>query len=370
METDNTAKQLTSQHIGPHRLRNQRITGQKCQTPAQVVTWMGALQAQDYHQALWAIGLRLQSPSVATVEQAIEAGHILRTWPMRGTIHFVPPADAKWMLKLSAARMLAADGRRLSQLDLTHATMVQCETLLSNALGGGQRLTREAIMNLLEDAGISTAGQRGYHILWYLAQSGSICLGPMSGKQQTFVLLDEWVPHPRNLPREEALAELAARFFTSHGPATLADFARWSGLTIADARLGLQMNGSTFIATTINGTAYWLSAEDQMPNTSESGGVSFLPGFDEYILGYKDRSDVIAAEHAHKIVPGNNGIFFPTIVIDGQIVATWKRKLKRKSIDITIDPFTPLGDWTEPVRAAANAYSDFLGLPIDSITIS
>ncbi len=360
---------LNPGHISHYRLQNQRIAGTRCATPAEVVRWMGALQAQDYHQALWAIGVRLPSATVADVEQAIADGQIIRTWPMRGTIHFVPPDDVHWVLALCATRLLAADERRQRQLDLSMDTMARCQTLCSDALSGGKRLTRAEMLAVLEQAGISTAGQRGYHILWYLAQSGVLCLGPMQGKQQTFVLLDEWVPHKRDLARDEALAELTRRFFTSHGPATLADFARWTGLTMADARTGLQMCRDGLIATESDGTMYWMPDTDTSLLSDDATGVYMLPGFDEYVLGYKDRRAVLAAEHAQKIVPGNNGIFFPTLVRDGQIVGTWKRSLKRKAVDIIISPFTASGDIDEQVIAATTRYSAFLGVPIGSLSI-
>jgi len=355
---------MKTEQIGLHRLLNQHITGAKFQNPADVVQWMGAMQAQDYHQALWAIGLRMHAATVAQVEQAIAAGQILRTWPMRGTLHCVPPDDAKWMLKLCASRVLAADARRMGQLDLTPATMERCQAVFVAALSGGKRLTRAAMLTLLENAGISTTGQRGYHILWYLAQSGVICMGPMDGKQQTFVLLDDWAPHARNLSREESLAQLTRRFFTSHGPATLADFARWSGLTMTDAKAGVRMNSDALIAADIDGTEYWLSHEQAEQTLDAAAGVYLLPGFDEYVLGYKDRSAVLAAEHAQKIVPGNNGIFFSTVVIDGQIVGVWKRTRTRKGVDIAFEPFTAFGEREAQVVAAATCYSAFLDLPI------
>jgi hypothetical protein len=361
---------MNAEEIGLRRLLNQRIAGATFQTPADVVRWMGAMQAQDYHQALWAIGLRMQAATVAQVEQAIAAGHILRTWPMRGTIHFVPPDDAKWMLTLCAARMLAADARRMRQLDLTLEIIERCQAVFVDALSGGKRLTRAAMLTLLENAGISTAGQRGYHILWYLAQSGVICLGPMEDKQQTVALLDEWAPHAHDLPREEALAELTRRFFISHGPATLADFARWSGLTMTDAKAGVRMNSDALIAATIDGTEYWLSKDQAEQTLDAAAGVYLLPGFDEYVLGYKDRSAVLTAEHAQKIVPGNNGIFFPTVVIDGQIVGVWKRTRKRKGVDMSFEPFTAFGEREAQVVAAAQEYSDFLELPLASTATS
>src|SRR5918998_737778 len=170
---------MTDTHIARQRLINQRIEGEKFERPEEVVRWLGAMQAQDYPQALWAIGLRLQSATVADVERAISDGKIVRTWPMRGTLHFVPPEDAKWMLKLSASRMLARDGRRLKQLGLDEEIMERCKELFYDALKGNKMLSRPEMMELLERAGISTEKQRGYHILWYVSQAGMICLGPM-----------------------------------------------------------------------------------------------------------------------------------------------------------------------------------------------
>ncbi|MGF1471471.1 MAG: winged helix DNA-binding domain-containing protein, partial [Rubrobacteraceae bacterium] len=226
--------------VARRRLFNQGIEGEKFETPEEVVRWLGAVQAQDYLQALWAIGLRLRSGTVADVEQAIADGKIVRTWPMRGTIHFVPPEDVRWMLELSASRVLARDGRRLEQLGLSREVMERCKDLFRAGLEGGRLLRRPDMMRVLDDAGISTEGQRGYHILWYLAQSGVICMGPMRDKQQTFGLLDDWAPDSRELSREESLAELTRRYFAGHGPATVHDFARWAGLTIAETRSGIE----------------------------------------------------------------------------------------------------------------------------------
>ena len=351
--------------IAHQRLFNQHIAGEKFQQPEEVVRWMGALQAQDYQQALWAIGLRTQSAARATIEQAIEDRKILRTWPMRGTLHFVPAEDAKWMLKLGAARVIASDKRRLEQLELDQATIERARQLFENALQGGKRLTRQEMMQVLENAGIRTQGQRGYILLGYLAQAGVICLGPMEDKQQTFVLLDEWAPHSRQLSREESLAVFAERYFTSHGPATIQDFARWAGITLTDAKAGLEAAKAGLVSETADGQAYWMAQAAPGQQARNTSSVYLLPGFDEYLLGYKDRGAVLAAEHASKIVPGGNGIFLPMMVVGGQVVGTWKRALGKKALSVSFLPFTLLGD-TEARAAieAAKAYSDFLGLPL------
>lgn len=231
---------MSAPDIAQQRLRNQRITGRRFGQAAEVVDWMVGMQAQDYQQALWAIALRTQSAGLADVELALSSGRIVRTWPLRGILHFVPAEDVHWLLDLLAPRRLAADRTRLQQLGLDERVLERCGRLFADALGGGRRLSRSAMLHLLAEAQIDTSGQRGYHLLWRLAQAGLLCLGPVQGNEQTFVLLDEWVPAPRRLGHEAALAELAARYFASHGPATVDDFAAWAGLTLTAAREGLE----------------------------------------------------------------------------------------------------------------------------------
>jgi hypothetical protein len=355
---------VTDTDIACQRLVNQRIEGEKFEKPEEVVRWLGAMQAQDYPQALWAIGLRLQSATVADVEGAISDGKIVRTWPMRGTLHFVPPEDARWRLKLSASRILARDGRRLEQLGLDRGIMERCKELFYEALKGNRRLSRPEMMQLLEEAGISTENQRGYHILWYLSQDALICPGPMQGKQQTFVLLDEWVPDSRELSREESLAELARRYFASHGPATVHDLAWWAGLTVTEARSGLEAAMPGLVSEKIDGREYWMAADAPGHTARDGSSVHLLPAFDEYLLGYKDRSAVLAVDDALKVVPGKNGVFFPTIVVGGRVVGTWRRKFKKNSVDITLNPFAHLDDLDERAIEATISYSDFVGLPL------
>jgi hypothetical protein len=244
--------------------------------------------------------------------------------------------------------------------------MERSRELFCDALRGNRRLSRPEMMTVLEEAGITTGNQRGYHILWYVAQSGLICLGPMQDKQQTFVLLDEWVPDSRELSREESLAELAGRYFAGHGPATVHDFAWWAGLTVTEARSGLETAMAGLISEKIDGKEYWMTSDTPGHIAYDKSSVHLLPAFDEYLLGYKDRSAVLAVEDAPGVVPGRNGVFQPTIVVGGRVVGTWKRKLKRNSIDITLGPFTHLGDSEERVTEAARSFGAFVGLPLSS----
>jgi winged helix DNA-binding protein len=357
---------MTHTEIARQRLVNQRIEGERFEKPEEVVRWLGAIQAQDYQQALWAIGLRLRSATVADVERAIAEGKIVRTWPMRGTLHFVPPEDARWMLELSASRVLARDGRRLGQLGLDEGVMQRCKEIFYEALRGNGRLSRPEMMQLLEEAGVGTQSQRGYHILWYLSQAGLICPGPMQDKQQTFVLLEEWVPHSRELSREDSLAELAGRYFASHGPATVHDFAWWAGLTVTEARSGLEATMQGLISEKVDGKEYWMTGDAPGHAAHDGSSIHLLPAFDEYLLGYRDRTAVLAQEDASKIVPGRNGVFKPTIVVGGRVVGTWKRRLEKNAIDLALDPFMPPGDWEERALGAAGSYSSFVGLPLSS----
>ena len=350
---------MTSLNIPRLRLQNQQIAQTSFEKPGDLVAWLGAVQAQDYLGALWAVGLRIEHATEKDIEQAISERTIVRTWPMRGTLHFVAPADVRWMLKLLTPRFIARSRGQYHQAELDDTVFSRSCKILVKALQGGKRLPRNAVYKALETAHIPTTGQRGLHILGWLAQQGVICFGPREGKQQTFVLLDEWVPEDKTLERDEALAELARRYFTSHGPATLQDFGWWSGLTAADAKAGLEMAKSQFIQAVIDGQTYWLPSS--LPTLKDhSPTAHLLPAYDEYTVAYKDRSAVLdpaAAKHS------GNGIFSPIIVADGQIVGTWKRTFKKDTVFIETSLFTPLSKArSRALSAAAHRFGRFAGM--------
>ena len=350
--------------IPRHRLAHQHIHWGRHQTPADVVAALGAMQSQDYTSALWSIGLRLPGGTEKMVEQAVAERKIVRTWPMRGTLHFVAAADVRWLLELLTPRVLAGSVRRWEELELDVATFARCRKLFIKALSGGRQLTREALLKFLEQNGVKTGPHRGYHILWRLAQEGVICFAAREGKQLTFALLDEWVPTAKTLKHDEALVELARRYFTSHGPATLADFAWWSGLKVADARAGLEGAAPQLSKLTGDSGDYWMAKE--APVAQDVPSAHLLPGFDEYLLGYTDRSAVLEPRHAAKIVPGGNGVFLPTIVLNGRVVGTWKRTVTKKKIAVQISPFANLKKADKlAVAQAAEHYGRFAGLPVE-----
>jgi len=355
---------MDASDIARYRLHNQQIAQQAFGHPGQVVAWLGAVQAQDYAGSLWSVGLRVPNATAAGIEQAIASKAIVRTWPMRGTLHFVATADVRWMLKLLTPRIVAGSVRRRQQLELDDVVFAHGAALLTSALQGGKQLPRDAVYRLLEEAGISTAGQRGIHILWRLAQDGLICFGARAGNQPTFALLDEWAPATKTLHRDEALAELARRYFTGHGPATMRDFMWWSGLPAAAARAGIEMVRSQLMQEIVSGQTYWFSQHTpaSQPDTS---AVYLLPGFDEYLLGYRDRSAVLDAVHSQTIQPGSNGMFSPTIIIDGRVAGTWKRTFRKGAVAVMPIPFTSFNEAQErAIAAAVERYARFLGMPI------
>jgi hypothetical protein len=354
---------MTSSQISRDRLHHQHLTGSKFKTPAEVVRWFGAVQAQDYLGSLWAMGLRMQNASEKAIEQAVAARTIVRTWPMRQTLHFIAAADVRWMLKLLTPRMISRILALQLQLELDERVLGRRREVFVNALGGGKQLSRVALYEQLESNGIATGNMRGRHILCHLAQEGLICFGGREGKQQTFVLLDEWLSPTRLPERDEALAELAKRYFVSHGPATLQDFIWWSGLTVADANAGIEMSKAHLKRKLIGGKTYWMASSTGRVKT-EGPPAYLLPAFDEYTVAYKDRSAILTRLTAKSRRNIGMGVLGPVIVVDGQVVGTWKRTLEKSSITVRPTLFVALNKaQKQALRAAVSRYGAFLEQP-------
>jgi hypothetical protein len=343
----------TRREIGLLRLAAQGLVGPGAPAAADAVRRLGAVQAQDWPGALTSVALRTGSRLREDVEAALDAGEVVRSWPMRGTLHLVAAEDLRWFLDTVGIRALAGTARRWVGLELDEAQAERARELVLEALRARGRASRADLLAAIADGGVSVAGQRGYHLLWYLSQTGSLCLGPTDGTgEQLFVLLDDWVPAPRRLDREQALAELALRFFTGHGPATVADLVRWAGSTVRDVRAGLAAVRDRLEAVTVDGTEYLMDpgTPDRLAAAREEAeGALLLPGFDEFLLGYGDRSAVLPAEFADRIVPGGNGVFRPTVVSGGQVVATWRWTGRGAQRSVAVEPF---GDLPDAVAAA------------------
>ena len=357
---------MTNLDIAHQRLHNQLITRRTFEKPGDVVEWLGAVQAQDYAAAKWAVGLRLQGTTDDDIEQAFTRGAILRTHLMRPTWHFVSPSDIRWILALTAPRVNAVNAYYYRKLALDDAVFMHSNAVLAKALQGGKQLTRPELASVLQQAGIATDDlQRFTHIMMRAELDGIVCSGARRGKQFTYALLDERAPQARTLDRDEALAEFARRYFTSHGPATLQDFVWWSGLTVADARAGLEMVTSQLMHEVVDGQTYWFSMSTP-PAKDLSQAAYLLPNYDEYIVGYTDRSAVFDASHTNKLDPRGNVLFNHTIVMDGQVVGTWKRTIKKDAVMITPSLLTPLNDAeTRAFAAAANRYGAFLDMSVN-----
>jgi hypothetical protein len=343
--------------LARRRLLAQRVTGARFADPREAVSFLCAVQAQDYLGALWAVGLRTRGANETAVERAIADRSVVRTWPMRGTLHLVSAADVRWMLALLAPAAVAASAARERQLGLDDAAFARSRDLLARALHGGRRLTRDALYAALREGGVSPAGQRGIHVLSRLSQERFLCPAAREGKQQTFALFEEWVPAARALPRAEALAELAARYFTGHGPATVEDLAWWAGLPARSAREAVALARPRLARQLVDGRELWRSASAS-PRRSSSGGMHLLPPFDELLVGYRDRSAILDPAHAERV----NHLLSPTIVADDRVVGTWTRSLKGDSVVVKAAFFERSGRARqEALAAAAERYAAFVG---------
>jgi hypothetical protein len=341
------------------RLHNQHISRATHKTPADVVGWLGAVQAQDYLGAHWALGLRMKSATEKDIDRALVERSIIRTWPMRGTLHFVRADDAKWMLTLMATRVVKRAAYRAKQLGLDEVLFNRSKELFIKALQGGKQLTRDELYQVLEKGGISTTNYRGLHILGHHAQEALLCFGARQGKQQTFTLFNEWVSNSKEFDKDQALAEITVRYFTSHGPATIQDMMWWSGLTAVEIKAGIASVKSKLTSHMVEGKVYWMSKD--MPSIKETHPIYILPAFDEYFVSYKDRAAVLKEAYKQNVNPGSNGMLAPTIVSQGQIIGTWKRMIKKSSVVVTPLPFTKLSNREyEGFEEAAMRYGTFL----------
>ncbi len=348
---------MAATSIARQRLHQQRLSHQPFASAAEVVRWLGAVQAQEYQDAKWSLGMRMQAATDATIERAFTDGAILRIHVMRPTWHFVTPDDIRWMVELTAPRVNQQNKSRYRQLELDEPLLTRTSDIIVKALEGGRSLTRPELKAVLEEAGINTEGQRLPYILHRAELDALICSGPRRGKQHTFMLLAKRAPNARRLERDAALAELTRRYFTGHGPATIHDFAWWSGLTIADIKAGLEMVGGELAQETIDGQTYWFAPS--LPKApAPITDAYLLPTFDEFLLGYGFPKGTRA--NGQDIRPL---LFDSTIVLDGRIVGTWQRSFKKHAVAITITPLSPLDDGQmEAIHAAAARYADFLGL--------
>jgi hypothetical protein len=366
VEREAGSRKLGALSITAQRLRNQKLVRSDVQTPAEIVSWLGAVQSQDYAGAKWALGLRSTSLADADVDRAFDDGTILRTHILRPTWHFVLPEDLRWMQRLAGPRLKAANRHYCLVNGLDDKTLARSRKVIEKALRGGF-LTRTAVGAVLAKAGIPTdGGQRLAYMMMDAEIDHVICSGPRQGKQFTYALADERAPKTRAFNADEALAELTRRYFTSHGPATVPDFVWWSGLTVKHAKTGLEMLGRALASESVDGKIYWF-APDGKRTTPRSARptVYLLPNYDEYLNALRDRS---LAFDAGRPAPTTSAfVGMPhQLVIDGILRGAWKRETTPCLARITVHPFRALSrDEQQALTRAVARLGAFLKLPAE-----
>ena len=351
-----------------YRLYNQFLSQTDITEPAEVVKRLGAVQSQDFAGGKWALGLRMKGATDAGLDQEFNQGKILRTHILRPTWHFVAPQDIRWMLSLSAPRVHLVNGFMYRQQGLDKEIIHKSYKVLENVLQGNKQLTRTELGSAFEKAGIkNAAGIRLSYFMMSAELDGIICSGARKGKQFTYALLEERVPAVKALGREEALAELTRRYFATRGPATLHDFTWWSGLTMTEAKEGIESVKSQFVSEEIDDRTYWFDSSIS-PVKEKSPTAHLLPNYDEYFIGFKDRSAIGAAVRQAGIIGDDSAFLAHVIVLDGQLVGGWKRTLKKNAVQVEMTLVIDLTKAQErAVEEAASRYGEFLQLRVQRI---
>jgi DNA glycosylase AlkZ-like len=346
----------------PHwRLHNLRLEGAPLHAPEDAVARLCAAQSQDFGPAKWSLAQRTGGVGDAAVDRAFADGAILRTHVLRPTWHFVLPADIRWMLELTAPRVHALNAYQYRQLGLDEDTLARSTALLADALRGGVHLTRKQLGATLERAGVAHGGFRLGYLLMHAELRGIVCSGAPSGKQQTYALLEERAPPAEPRTRDQALAELTLRYFSSHGPATVRDFGWWSSLTVADIKRGLELAGPRLQQEVVDGVTYWFAGSAPTSRPA-SPTVHLLQGYDEYLVGYSQSKPLLNL--AGRALIQDRPVFNGVVILDGQVAGHWKRTLGGGAVAFEVALYDPFDDaQAKALQAAAERQGEFLGLP-------
>jgi hypothetical protein len=384
--TDQGTQDKALADIAPYRLVSHGLTGAPFPDIAAVVSWLGAVQSQEYAAAKWSVGQRANGLGDAGLDRALQDGTILRTHILRPTWHFVTAADIGWMLGLTAPRVYARSVPYFRQVGLDGDVRARSNALLARALAGGNQLTRKELAAALTAGGIAVDGLRLGHLLLHAELTAVIVSGGIRGKQRTYALFEERVPAPaagNGMPdiellrrpdgggdaaswdRDWALAELTRRYFTSHGPATRADFQWWSSLTAADAKRGLALASADLAEWRVEGQTYWCAAKPPATPPDPSPTVHLLQAFDEYLVAYTGRPrafDLAGLISAH---PYGRPGFMHAVVLDGQYVGSWQRSVTAEELIVRVR----LARRLDPAERAAlgeaaDRYARFVELPV------
>ncbi|HSE61635.1 MAG TPA: winged helix DNA-binding domain-containing protein [Candidatus Saccharimonadales bacterium] len=356
---------MTLQDIAEQRLYNQRLHGATFTDPHEAVQQLGAVQAQEFSMAKWALGMRTKGTVDANIQQAFDSGSILRVHVMRPTWHFIAAEDIVWMQALTGPRVHAFNAYYYRKAGLTDTLAATCKEILAQALEGGKQLTRTELAAVLTNKGVSSDIPLLLpYILIYAELDGLICSGPMHGKQHTYMLVRDRAPQAKPMPHDEALALLVRRYFTTRGPAQIKDFVWWSGLTVSEAKRGLDLSKHYLQSDKIEGTTYWFAA-DMQPYRLPGEPVFLLPSYDEFGIAYKDRSAFLQNNFSYLFVTKEGKGFFNTLLFGSQFGGSWRRTVGAKRIvveTLTSKPFTKAQE--RSLRQALREYEAFCQLPV------
>ena len=352
------------------RLRAQHLTGQPFGDAAEAVRYFGAVQAQDYPAAKWALGLRLRAATDAGLDHAYDSGAFLRTHVLRPTWHFVAPQDIRWMLALTGPRIRQKMAFRYRELELDARTEAHAHRVFEKVLSGGNYLTRAELGEELAHAGIGPDGQRLPHLISSAELAGLVVGGPRKGKQMSWALLEERVPKAPELDPDQAIGELARRYFVSHGPAQVRDFVWWSGLTQVEVRRGIVIAGTALDHREIDGLDYWFDARLGSPRVTTQAAI-FLPNFDEYTVGYADRSALLHPNRPFRPeLFSFASVLANVVTIGGQVCAAWRRQTGRDALVIEVRALAEVSAMERRlIESAATRYMRFLGRSVRIVWI-
>jgi hypothetical protein len=352
-------KLMTLKEVANLRLINQQIAVSEFHSPKELVSWMGAIQAQDLPMAIWAIGLRQEGSTDQMTRSAFDKGEIIRTHVLRPTWHLVAPEDIHWMLALTAPQVRTRLRTRHNGLGFTEAVIEKCIKVINESLEKNNHLERGELAKELEKIGITNDNNRLAHVLLYAEIEGLICSGELKGNYQSYTLLERRAARPEGISREEALEMLASRYFKSHGPATIQDFTWWSGLKTTDARIALEMAMSKLVPSAVGNKTYW-SGPINTPAENFKDVVHLLPAYDEFLVSYSDRSAALPEIYNNKTV-SNNGIFRPVIVCNGQVTGLWKKSMKPGSVEVEASLFRAVNkNIKDRIVSAAGRFGNFI----------
>ena len=342
---------MTAAEILSLRLSNHQLAGTKVQQPHDLVSWMGAMQSQNFEMAKWGIGCRMPYITDKKLNKALDKGDIIRLHILRPTWHFVSKNDIHWMLDLSSPRLKRVLSSNDKELELSDTLIKKTNSIIEKELEG-KSLTREELKIIINDAGIIADNRRVYHIMFRAEVYGLVCNGALKGKKQTYALLEEKVPKTVDtFDRDESLYKLAYKYFQSHGPATPQDFIWWSGLTTAESRRAIELIKDDFVFEVVGDQVY-IFHRASIP-TKAVNLINLLPAFDEFIVSYKDRKETLHADHHKKIIT-SPGTFQPSICKDGKTIGSWRKLPNSKQISISTEHFYPCNKSTEKLIEKAS----------------